>query len=119
MGAVIDEPSFRNHEAVLTAARSDPDLKLVAGGECDDGVGWFVHPTIYETRNPHHDLLRRELFGPILTVFPYPDDEWRSVLDLVDHTSPYALTGAVFADDRARDRRGLERTSAMRPATST
>ncbi len=101
MGAVIDEPSFRNHEAVLTAARSDPDLKLVAGGECDDGVGWFVHPTIYETRNPHHELLRRELFGPILTVFPYPDDEWRSVLDLVDHTSPYALTGAVFADDRA------------------
>ena len=101
MGAVIDEPSFRNHEAVLTAARSDPDLTLVAGGECDGAVGWFVHPTIYETRNPHHDLLRRELFGPILTVFPYPDDEWRSVLDLVDHTSPYALTGAVFADDRA------------------
>jgi 1-pyrroline-5-carboxylate dehydrogenase len=100
MGAVIDEPSFRKHEAVLTTARTDADLELVAGGECDSDVGWFVHPTIYESRNPHHALLKRELFGPILTVFPYPDSEWESVLDLVDHTSPYALTGAIFADDR-------------------
>jgi 1-pyrroline-5-carboxylate dehydrogenase len=101
MGAVIDEPSFRKHEAVLTAARTDPDLTLVAGGECDADVGWFVHPTIYETANPRHELMQRELFGPILTVFSYPDSEWGSVLDLVDRTSPYALTGAVFADDRA------------------
>jgi 1-pyrroline-5-carboxylate dehydrogenase len=101
MGAVIDEPSYRKHEAVLTAARTDPDLTLIAGGECDSDVGWFVHPTIYETSNPRHDLMQRELFGPILTVFSYPDDDWGSVLDLVDRTSPYALTGAVFADDRA------------------
>ncbi|HEX4863497.1 MAG TPA: L-glutamate gamma-semialdehyde dehydrogenase [Acidimicrobiales bacterium] len=101
MGAVIDEASFRKHEAVLTGARSDPELTLVAGGECGSEVGWFVHPTIYETSNPRHDLMQRELFGPILTVFPYPDSDWRSVLDLVDHTSPYALTGAIFADDRA------------------
>jgi 1-pyrroline-5-carboxylate dehydrogenase len=101
MGAVIDEPSYRKHEAVLTAARTDPDLELVAGGECDSDIGWFVHPTIYETGNPRHELMQRELFGPILTVFSYPDGEWGSVLDLVDRTSPYALTGAVFADDRA------------------
>jgi 1-pyrroline-5-carboxylate dehydrogenase len=101
MGAVIDEPSFRKHEAVLTAARADPDLTLVAGGECDPEVGWFVRPTILASSNPQHDLLRRELFGPILTVFPYPDSDWPAVLDLVDRTSPYALTGAVFADDRA------------------
>jgi 1-pyrroline-5-carboxylate dehydrogenase len=101
MGAVIDEPSYRKHEAVLTGARTDPDLTLIAGGECDSDVGWFVQPTIYETSNPRHDLMQRELFGPILTVFSYPDDEWHSVLDLVDRTSPYALTGAVFADDRA------------------
>jgi 1-pyrroline-5-carboxylate dehydrogenase len=101
MGAVIDEPSFRKHEAVLAAARTDPDLTLVAGGETDGDVGWFVHPTILESSNPHHHLLQRELFGPILTVFPYPDSDWHSVLDLVDRTSPYALTGAVFADDRA------------------
>ena len=101
MGAVIDEASYRKHEAVLTAARSDPDLTLIAGGECDAEEGWFVRPTILATSNPNHDLLQRELFGPILTVFPYPDADWRSVLDLVDRTSPYALTGAIFADDRA------------------
>jgi 1-pyrroline-5-carboxylate dehydrogenase len=101
MGAVIDETSYRKHEAVLEAARSDPDLTIVAGGECDAEVGWFVHPTIIATSNPHHDLLQRELFGPILTVYPYADSEWKSVLDLVDTTSPYALTGAIFADDRA------------------
>ena len=101
MGAVIDEPSFRKHEAVLDAARSDPHLRLVAGGEADDSVGWFVRPTIYETDDPNHDLLQRELFGPILTVYPYRDSEWDSVLRLVDGTSPYALTGAVFAQDRA------------------
>jgi 1-pyrroline-5-carboxylate dehydrogenase len=101
MGAVIDEPSFRKHEAVLSAAHTDPDLTLIAGGECDGDVGWFVHPTILASTNPNHDLLERELFGPILTVFPYPDSDWHSVLDLVDRTSPYALTGAIFADDRA------------------
>jgi 1-pyrroline-5-carboxylate dehydrogenase len=100
MGAVIDEASYRKHEAVLTAAQTDPDLTLIAGGECDSEVGWFVRPTILATTNPNHDLLQRELFGPILTVFPYPDADWHSVLDLVDRTSPYALTGAVFADDR-------------------
>ena len=100
MGAVIDEPSFRTHEAVLTAARSDPHLSLVAGGEADDSTGWFVHPTIYETDDPRHDLMQRELFGPILTVYPYDDSQWEAVLDLVDTTSPYGLTGAVFAEDR-------------------
>jgi 1-pyrroline-5-carboxylate dehydrogenase len=100
MGAVIDEASFRKHEAVLEAARHDAHLKLVAGGECDDSVGWFVRPTIYETDDPHHELMEQELFGPILTVYPYGDSEWSSVLRLVDTTSPYALTGAVFAQDR-------------------
>ena len=97
----IDEGSYRKHETALEAARSDPHLTLVAGGECDDSTGWFVHPTIYETDEPRHDLMERELFGPILTVYPYPDSDWESVLDLVDSTSPYGLTGAVFADDRS------------------
>jgi 1-pyrroline-5-carboxylate dehydrogenase len=100
MGAVIDEPAFRKHEAVLTDARTAPDLELIAGGECDAEEGWFVHPTIYASQNPQHDLFKRELFGPILAVYPYPDGEWHSVIDLVDHTSQYALTGAIFADDR-------------------
>ena len=100
MGAVIDERAFRRHESVLAQGRGDPHLRLVAGGECDGSVGWFVRPTIYETDDPHHELMQRELFGPILTVYPYADTEWREALRLVDTTSPYGLTGAVFATDR-------------------
>jgi 1-pyrroline-5-carboxylate dehydrogenase len=100
MGAVIDERAYRKHEAALAAARSDPHLRTLAGGECDASVGWFVRPTIYETDDPMHDLMQRELFGPILTVYPYPEDAWEQTLQLVDETSPYALTGAVFAEDR-------------------
>jgi 1-pyrroline-5-carboxylate dehydrogenase len=100
MGAVIDEPSYRKHEEVMSRARADAHLTLVAGGECDSSAGWFVRPTIYATDDPRHELMQRELFGPILTVYPYPDAGWHDVLELVDTTSPYALTGAVFADDR-------------------
>jgi 1-pyrroline-5-carboxylate dehydrogenase len=101
MGAVIDEAAFRTHEAAIAAARDDPTISLVAGGECDSSEGWFVRPTIFETANPHHDLMERELFGPILTVHPYEDGDWEAILRTVDGTSPYALTGAVFASDRA------------------
>jgi 1-pyrroline-5-carboxylate dehydrogenase len=100
MGAVIDETSYRNLTSVIDEAAGDPHLELVAGGEADPSVGWFVHPTIYETDDPRHELMQRELFGPILTVYPYEDAQWDSVLDLVDGTSPYGLTGAVFAQDR-------------------
>jgi len=100
MGAVIDERAFRTHEQVLTAAREDPHLRLVAGGETDASRGWFVRPTILETDDPRHELMQRELFGPILTVYPYADAEWEAALRLVDTTSPYALTGAVVATDR-------------------
>ena len=100
MGAVIDESSYNTLSAAQVSARADSRLRLVAGGESDRSVGWFVHPTIYETDDPRHDLMQRELFGPILTVYPYEDAQWDSVLDLVDGASPYALTGAVFADDR-------------------
>jgi len=99
MGAVIDEAAFRIHEGAIAAARDDATITLVAGGECDSSEGWFVRPTIFETADPHHDLMERELFGPILTVHPYEDD-WETVLRTVDGTSPYALTGAVFASDR-------------------
>ena len=101
MGAVIDERAFRRHEAAMAAARSDDTIRLVAGGECDGTVGWFVRPTIFETDNPHHDLMERELFGPILTVHPYDEADWETLLHTVDGTSPYGLTGAVFATDRA------------------
>ncbi|MGH7721903.1 MAG: L-glutamate gamma-semialdehyde dehydrogenase [Candidatus Dormibacteria bacterium] len=100
MGAVIDESAFRTHESAIAAARNDPTISLVAGGECDGSEGWFVRPTIFETADPHHDLMERELFGPILTIHPY-DSDWETLLRTVDSTSPYALTGAVFATDRA------------------
>lgn len=106
MGAVIDESAFRRHEAVLTAARKDRHLTLVAGGECDDSEGWFVRPTIYESDDPRHELMGRELFGPILTVYPY-DTQFENVLRLIDATSPYGLTGAVFATDRSAVESGL------------
>ncbi|HYA01260.1 MAG TPA: L-glutamate gamma-semialdehyde dehydrogenase [Candidatus Binatia bacterium] len=106
MGAVIDEAAFRIHEAALRAAASDPALHVVAGGECDSSVGWFVRPTIIATDDPKHDLMERELFGPILTVYPY-DSDWDEVLRLVDETSPYALTGAIFATDRRAIRTGM------------
>jgi 1-pyrroline-5-carboxylate dehydrogenase len=107
-GAVIDERAFRRHEEVLSAARSDPHLRLVAGGECDDSRGWFVRPTIYETDDPGHPLMERELFGPILTVHPYTGS-YDDALTLVDSTSPYALTGAVFATDREAVAHALQR----------
>ncbi|HEY2703837.1 MAG TPA: L-glutamate gamma-semialdehyde dehydrogenase [Candidatus Dormibacteraeota bacterium] len=100
LGAVIDDRAFATHEAALGAAREDPHLRLVAGGEADSSRGWFVRPTILETDDPRHELMARELFGPILTVYPYPDGAWEETLRLVDTTSPYALTGAVFATDR-------------------
>ncbi|MBJ7593900.1 MAG: L-glutamate gamma-semialdehyde dehydrogenase [Candidatus Dormibacteraeota bacterium] len=100
MGAVIDQSAFRTHADAITAARADDSISLVAGGECDDSEGWFVRPTIFETPDPHHDLMERELFGPILTVHPYEESDWETILRTVDGTSPYALTGAVFASDR-------------------
>jgi 1-pyrroline-5-carboxylate dehydrogenase len=100
LGAVIDERAFRKHEAALEAGRHDAHLRVLAGGEADASTRWFVRPTIVETDDPRHDLMQRELFGPILTVYPYPEDEWEQTLELVDTTSPYALTGAVFAEDR-------------------
>ena len=106
MGAVIDERAFRKHEAALQDAARDPDLHLIAGGECDDSTGWFVRPTIIATDDPHHDLMERELFGPILTVYPY-DSDWETALELVDETSPYGLTGAVFATERRAINTGM------------
>ena len=107
MGAVIDERSYRRFEETFATARSDAKLKLIAGGECNSDEGWFVRPTIFETSDPRHDLMQRELFGPVLTVYPYPESEWDAVLRLVDDTSPYALTGAIFATDRAAIRSAL------------
>jgi len=99
MGAVIDEASFRRLEAALAKARSTGEV--LVGGTCDSSVGWFVQPTIVRVDDPESRLLRDELFGPVLTCYVYDDDQWDAVLGQVDRGSPYGLTGAVFAQDRA------------------
>jgi 1-pyrroline-5-carboxylate dehydrogenase len=100
LGAVIDENSFKTQREAIEEARSDPQSDVLVGGGVDDSEGYFVEPTVIETRDPAFRLLRDELFGPIVTTYVYPDDQWADTLELVDKTAPYALTGAVFADDR-------------------
>jgi 1-pyrroline-5-carboxylate dehydrogenase len=107
-GGVIDERAFRKHADAIASAR-DAGAEVLVGGGTDDAVGWFVDPTVLVTDDPRSDTMVRELFGPILTVFVYDDADWDATLELVDTTSDYALTGAVFADDRYVIDHALER----------
>jgi delta-1-pyrroline-5-carboxylate dehydrogenase, group 1 len=100
VGAVIDADAYAKHRAAIDEAQADAKTEIVAGGQTTKEVGWFVHPTVVRTSDPDSRLLRDELFGPIMTSFVYPDDGWAEVLAQVDRQSPYALTGAVFANDR-------------------
>jgi 1-pyrroline-5-carboxylate dehydrogenase len=111
MGAVIDRRAFDRISGYIDSARSN--AVVVAGGKCDAGQGYFIRPTLVETTDPSHRLLREEVFGPVVTAYVYDDDRWRETLALVDSTSPYALTGAVFAQDR---RAIVEATGALRYA---
>ena len=104
VGPVIHAAAFRRLAAAIDAARADPDLALLVGGAHDAAVGYYVHPTVYRTANPAHPLLAAELFGPVLVLYVYDDaapDAFADVCRLVDRTSAYALTGSVFAADRA------------------
>ncbi len=98
VGAVIDGRAFRKHQEYLALGRAEAET--VAGGEADGSVGWFVQPTLFRVDDPRHRLMAEEIFGPIATAYVYPEGEWHQALDHVDATSPYALTGAVFAQDR-------------------
>ena len=98
-GAVIDRRAWDRLSGVVRGAAADPELSVLAGGTADDSEGFFVAPTVLETTNPKHDHMSREFFGPVLTVFVYDDADWDDALQLVDETAPYALTGAVFAQD--------------------
>ncbi len=99
MGAVIDEGSFRTQSEAIAEARA-AGAEIVAGGGTDDSEGWFVEPTVIKTDDPGFRLLRDELFGPVVTAFVYDEKAWDDTLRLVDQTGTYALTGAVFANDR-------------------
>ena len=100
-GAVIKKGAFDKHATAIAEARETRGMKVVAGGTCDDRDGYFVHPTLITTEDPGVRHMRDEFFGPIVTIHVYPDQAWDETLQLVDRTSPYALTGAVFARDRA------------------
>jgi 1-pyrroline-5-carboxylate dehydrogenase len=101
MGAVIDDRAFERIRGHLERAVRDPGVTLLAGGGTDDSVGYFVQPTLLRVEDPRYRLMCEEIFGPVLTVHVYPAGRWSDTLELVDRTSPYALTGAVFARDRA------------------
>lgn len=104
MNAVIHERSFDKLEKVIEAAKSDNELELVAGGKASKEIGYFVEPTVYRTTNPKHDIMERELFGPILAAYVFKDNAWEDTLKLIDGTSTYALTGAIFAKDQYASR---------------
>uniref|UniRef100_A0A8C1H7C9 Multifunctional fusion protein n=1 Tax=Cyprinus carpio carpio TaxID=630221 RepID=A0A8C1H7C9_CYPCA len=98
---VGDVSSFSRIKGWLQHAKTSPYLKIIAGGHCDDKKGYFVEPTIIETTDPQEKIMNEEIFGPVLTVYVYPENDYKKVLHLIDNTSPYALTGAVFSQDKA------------------
>jgi 1-pyrroline-5-carboxylate dehydrogenase len=100
MGAVIDRRAFDRIRGHLEQAKHDPGVKVLAGGGTDDTVGYFVQPTLLQVDDPGYKLMCEEIFGPVLAVNVYPAGKWRETLEVVDRTSPYALTGAVFSQDR-------------------
>jgi 1-pyrroline-5-carboxylate dehydrogenase len=105
MGAVIDQKAFTKISGYLDDAKRNANV--LAGGTSKGDEGYFIDPTLIETSDPGYRLLCEEIFGPVVTAYVYPDSEWRETLDVVDRTSPYALTGAVFSRDRAAVREAM------------
>lgn len=100
MGAVIDAQAFRSIKGYIDYAKESPEAEIICGGNADDSVGFFIDPTVIVTTNPRFKTMEEEIFGPVLTIYVYKDEEIEEALDLCDSTSIYGLTGAVFAQDR-------------------
>jgi 1-pyrroline-5-carboxylate dehydrogenase len=98
--AVISEKSFDKLAKFIDAAKADKDAEIIVGGGYDKSKGYFIEPTVIVTTNPKYSTMATELFGPVMTIYVYEDAKWAETLKLVDETSPYALTGAVFSGDR-------------------
>ena len=101
VNAVIDQSAFDNIRSFINHAQEADDAEILLGGDCDDSVGYFIEPTVILAKNPHFKTMEEEIFGPVLTVFIYPDEEYMQTLELCDRTSQYALTGSIFAADRS------------------
>uniref|UniRef100_A0A8B9CBD8 Delta-1-pyrroline-5-carboxylate dehydrogenase, mitochondrial n=1 Tax=Anser brachyrhynchus TaxID=132585 RepID=A0A8B9CBD8_9AVES len=99
--AVIDDKSFARIKKWIEHAKKSPNLTILAGGGCDDSVGYFIEPCIVESKDPKDPIMKEEIFGPILTVYVYPEKQYKDVLELIDTTTPYGLTGAVFAQEKS------------------
>lgn len=113
IGAVIDKLAFDSIVEYIKYAKKSSDAEIIYGGGYDDSKGYFVEPTVVVVSNPRHKLMEEEIFGPVLTVYVYPEKEYKATLELCDKTSPYGLTGAIFANDRMAIR---EAFSALRHA---
>jgi 1-pyrroline-5-carboxylate dehydrogenase len=100
INAVIEEKSFDKLKGYIDNAEKDGKARIIAGGRCDKSKGYFIEPTIIEAKDPKYVTMCEELFGPVLTIYVYDAERFEEALDLVDSTSPYALTGSVIAKDR-------------------
>ena len=101
VNAVIDRRAFETITGYIEYAREHPDAQIIAGGTYDDSTGFFIEPTVILTTDPHFKTMEEEIFGPVLTIYVYSDEDFEATLGLCDRTSPYALTGAIFAQDRS------------------
>lgn len=108
MGAVIDKSAFDKICGYIQRAKESPDAEIIAGGVCDDSRGYFIRPTLVLAKKPDIESMREEIFGPVVTIYIYPDNEWAETLNLVDRTGEYALTGAVFSKDRKAAREAFQ-----------
>jgi 1-pyrroline-5-carboxylate dehydrogenase len=114
INAVIDEKAFDKIASYIDGLKKDKkNVQIIAGGKYDKSVGWFIEPTVAVTKDPKSTTMCEEIFGPVLTIYVSPENEWAKTLKLVDSTSPYALTGAVFSQDRQAI---VEATDALRNA---
>jgi 1-pyrroline-5-carboxylate dehydrogenase len=100
MGAVIDARAFEKISGYIQAAEKSSDAEILAGGQTDDSEGYFIRPVLLRAKKPDYRTMTEEIFGPVVSVFVYPERDWSPTLELINRTSPYALTGAVFANDR-------------------
>lgn len=100
INAVIDQASFDKLAGAIDEAKEHPEAKVIMGGGYDKSVGYFIEPTVILTTNPNYRTMEEELFGPVLTIYVYEDSKFEETMDILDKTSMYALTGAIFAQDR-------------------
>jgi 1-pyrroline-5-carboxylate dehydrogenase len=100
VNAVIDERAFDRIASYIERSKSDPNVKIIAGGKCDKSKGYFVQPTVIKTNDPKSLTMCEEIFGPVITIYVYEDKDLEKILKIADSTSPYSLTGAIFARDR-------------------